>query len=128
MRILARAARPAPGAVTRLDPDRLLHDDQNPRSHAMLIGAVVGAVVSPFLVGFIGLFACRVVVWLTGDEEFMGYMWLVMPVCILAVPGGLVAGALLADRLTRARVDGSAAATGRGFPVARGPDARRGGD
>jgi hypothetical protein len=92
----------------------------------MLLAAVVGAVVSPFLVGFIGLFACRIVVWLTGDEEFMGYMWLVMPLCILAMPGGLVAGALLADRLTKARVDGSAAATGRGFAVDRAVDARRG--
>jgi hypothetical protein len=55
----------------------------------------------------------------------MGYMWLVMPLCILAAPAGLVGGALVADRLTRGRVDDSAAGTGRGFSVAQTPVARR---
>ena len=95
---------------------------------ATLLGAVVGAAVAPTLIFYIGYGACSVVAWLSGNEHFMGYMWLVVALCILGIPAGLVAGAWMAYSLAKMVAARFATPTGRGFSVAQAYDDGRAND
>ena len=83
---------------------------------AVLLGAAFCAALAPVVVGMTGFYACKLVAWTTGNEQFMGYMWLVVPLAILAAPAGLVGGALLGGRLVDRLRPGAGTDAGEGFP------------
>ena len=81
---------------------------------------VAGTVLAPVLTFFVGFYSCRLVSWVAGDPEYMGLMFVVWPLTILAIPAGFIGTGLVVDRLIKRRARPSHGVDApRGFPVER---------
>ena len=82
--------------------------------------AVAGAVLAAVLTFFVGWYSCRILSWASGDPQYMGLMYVVWPLGILAMPFGFIFTGLAVDRLMKRRARRSQAVDGpSGFPVER---------
>ena len=82
--------------------------------------AAAGAVLAGVLTFFVGYFSCRVLSWVSGDPQYMGLVYVVWPLSIVAMPFGLMGTGIAFDRLMKRRARRSQAVDGpSGFPVER---------